>query len=425
MGGADDFAERDRRAARTFGEAAREAGVSRIVYLGGLGSGPELSPHLASRQEVGRILRASGVPTVELRASIVIGSGSLSFEMIRTLVSRLPVMVTPRWTRSLAQPISIEDVVAYLVAAGRMEIPESVVYEIGGGEAVSYLDLMREFARQRGLRRLIIPVPVLSPRLSSLWLGLVTPLVAHVGRELIDSVRNDTVVEDDRARRDFPVRPRGYREAIARALRNEDREFAATRWSDALSSLGPPPSYAGVVLGSRIVDSRVVRVAVPPGRAFAPIRRIGGDTGWYFGNGLWRLRGALDILVGGVGLRRGRRHPDRLLPGDTVDFWRVEEMREGRLLRLRAEMKLPGRAWLQFEVEPDGEGSCIRQTAIYDPAGLFGLLYWYAMVPVHGLVFAGMLRRIARQAESRTETPEPAAGPNWQHVRPLTGGASK
>jgi uncharacterized protein YbjT (DUF2867 family) len=398
MGVGGGFEEADRRAAASFGQAARAAGVRRIIYLGGLGSGQALSPHLASRQEVGRVLAASGVPTLEFRASIVIGSGSLSFEMIRALVERLPVMVVPRWVRTPTQPIAVEDLIAYLLAALDVDLPESRVFEIGGADVASYEGLMREYARQRGLRRLLLPVPVLSPTLSSLWLGLVTPVYARVGRKLIDSLRNPTIVTDDSARRTFAVRPRGYREAIARALVNEDREIAETRWSDALSAGGLPRGWAGVRFGSRLVDSRAIRVAAPPPVAFEAIARLGGATGWYAADVLWRLRGFLDLLVGGVGLRRGRRDPRHLVVGDAVDFWRVEAVEPGRLLRLAAEMRLPGRAWLVFEIEPDGAGSVIRQTALFDPVGLRGLAYWYALYPVHRVVFGGMLRGIARQA---------------------------
>jgi len=396
MGSSNTFEEEERRAAGNFADAAHAAGVRRIVYLGGLGSGSRLSPHLASRQETGRVLRESGVPTVEFRASIIIGSGSLSFEMIRALVDRLPVMVMPRWVRIKSQPITIEDVIAYLLAALDVALAESVVLEIGGEDVVSYRDIMREYARQRGLKRLMIPVPVLTPWLSSLWLGLITPVYARIGRKLIDGIPHETVVKDGRALRMFPIRPRGIRGAIERALTNEDLDMAATRWSDALSSRGPTRTWGGVKFGSRLVDSRVARVTYPPTEAFTPIRRIGGRTGWYFGNWLWRLRGFMDLLVGGAGLRRGRRDPESLLPGDTVDFWRVEAFEPNRLLRLFAEMKLPGRAWLQFEVDEDELGTVIRQTAIFDPIGLFGLMYWYALFPVHSLVFAGMLRGIVR-----------------------------
>jgi len=399
MGDVEDFEARDRRAAEVFGAASAAAGVARIVYLSGLGEETDgLSRHLRSRHEVGRILRASDVPMIELRASIVIGSGSFSFEMIRALVERLPAMVTPRWVSVLAQPIGIEDVVRYLRAALDLPLRGSCIYEIGGPDRVSYGDLMREYARQRGLSRWMIPVPVLTPRLSSLWLGIVTPLYARVGRKLIDSIRHATLVHDTAALIDFAIRPIGVREAIARALSNEDREMAETRWSDALSSAGPERSWGGVRFGNRLVDSRSVRVAATPAAAFAPIRCLGGVTGWYYGDFLWKLRGWLDLLVGGVGLRRGRRDPDQLRVGDALDCWRVEAIEPDRRLLLAAEMKLPGRAWLEFEVEPDGDGARIRQTAIFDPVGLSGLAYWYGIYPLHELVFAGMLRGIAKAA---------------------------
>jgi hypothetical protein len=318
--------------------------------------------------------------------------------MIRALVDRLPVMVTPRWVGTMTQPIAIEDVLDYLVEAADLELDGSRVVEIGGPDRVSYSGLMREYARQRGLRRAMVPVPVLTPRLSSLWLGLVTPVYARVGRELVEGLRNETVVRDPSALELFRVRPRGAREAIARALVNEDREFAGTRWSDALSSGPGQRSFGGAAVGSRLVDSRAARVPVPPEAAFAPIRRIGGRQGWYHCDALWRLRGLMDLPFGGAGTRRGRRDPERLLPGDTVDFWRVEEVEPDRRLRLSAEMALPGRAWLQFEVEPDGAGSVIRQTAIFDPVGVAGRLYWYAIWPVHAFVFRGMIRGIAAAA---------------------------
>ena len=399
----EDFREEDRRAAENFGAAARAAGVSRIIYLGGLGSSDDLSAHLASRQEVGRILRASGVTTLELRASIVLGSGSLSFEMLRSLVEHLPVMVTPRWVRQKAQPIAIEDVLDYLVASLDVPLDGSEAVQIGGPEQVSYGELMMEYADQRGLRRFMVPVPVLTPYLSSLWLGLVTPLYARVGRKLVDGLKNETVVDSDRAGELFPhIEPRPVPEAIARALANEDQELAETRWNDAFAYglQEGDGSYGGQRVGLRRVDSRTVHVKVPPDRAFAPIRRIGGQRGWYFGDWLWRIRGFLDLLVGGVGIRRGRRDPERVVPGDALDFWRVEAYEEDRLLRLYAEMRLPGRAWLQFEVEADDDGSVIRQTAIFDPMGLAGLLYWYGIYPIHSLVFGGMLRGIAEAAQS-------------------------
>lgn len=395
MGSSASFEERDREAARNFGAAARQAGLGRIIFLGGLGNEDDrLSAHLRSRQEVGEILRASGVPVIEFRASIVLGSGSLSFEMIRSLVERLPVMVAPRWVSIPAQPIAINDLVAYLLAALSLPPGENRLFEIGGADQVSYGGLMREYARQRGLRRLVVPVPLLTPRLSSLWLGLVTPLYARVGRKLIDSIRHPTVVRDPSALTAFPIRPVGYREAIAAALRNEDREFAETRWLDALSASGAERRWYGVRFGARLVDSRVVHVEAPKDRVFATVRRIGGRVGWYYGNGLWRVRGAIDILLGGVGLRRGRRHPENLRVGDTVDCWRVEALEPGRRLLLAAEMKLPGRAWLEFDMEGAASATTLRQTAIFDPAGLLGRAYWYLMYPLHQVLFAGMLRGI-------------------------------
>ena len=399
MGAHGDYLEKDRVAARNFGEAARRAGVRRIVYLGGLATGDEaLSKHLKSRIETGQVLSDSGVPVVEFRASVVVGSGSLSFELIRALVERLPVMICPRWVSTLAQPIGIDDLLAYLVAALHLPDGESRTFEIGGADQASYGDLMREYARQRGLRRVMISVPLLTPRLSSLWLGLVTPVYARVGRELIAGLKNRSVVTDPAALSVFPVRPVGLREAIGRAIRYEDRAFALTRWSDARSSGGEVPSAAQARLGNRLVDARRIHVAVDADRAFAPISKIGGTHGWYYATWLWRIRGAIDLLMGGVGMRRGRRDPDVPAVGDTLDFWRVDAYEPRRRLRLAAEMKVPGRAWLEFEVVPAEGGAVIHQTAVFEPIGLSGLLYWYVLSPVHTLVFGGMLRALARRA---------------------------
>jgi hypothetical protein len=356
--------------------------VRRIVYLGGLGHEEGLSDHLASRHEVGAILRSGSTETIEFRASVIIGSGSLSFEMVRALVDRLPVMITPRWVSTPSQPIAIEDVLDYLVAALDLPAGGSRIYEIGGADVVTYGGLMHEYAAQRGLRRHMIPVPLLTPRLSGLWLSVVTPLHARVGRKLVDGVQNQTVVRDDAALRDLPIRPCGVRDAIARAI--EDHR-------------GPSP-MPGV--RRRMVDDRTAWVPAPPDQAFAPIRRIGGATGWYALNGLWQARGLIDQLVGGVGLRRGRRHPEQVAAGDALDFWRVERYEPDHLLRLRAEMRLPGRAWLEFEATPERDGTRIRQTARFDPAGLAGLLYWYSLLPVHAAIFRRMLGSIAAHAQS-------------------------
>ncbi len=396
MGSEGSFEENDRKAAHNFGKIAKAAGVERIIYLGGLGNEEEdLSPHLSSRQEVGKILRQYSVPLLEFRASVVIGSGSLSFQLIRSLVERLPIMITPKWVQVSAQPIAIEDLIEYLEAALFVLDSGCRVYEIGGADQVSYADIMRIYGSCRNISVRMIPVPVLSPYISSLWLGLITPLYARIGRKLIESIVHPTVVRDESALKVFKIQPMGVDDAIRRAIDNEDKEFAETRWSDSLSSSGKMLSWFGVSFGSRLVDSRTVQLNIPPTLTFKPIQRIGGDTGWYAWNWLWRLRGFLDLLVGGVGMRRGRAHFEILRVGDTVDFWRVEEHDPNHFLRLAAEMKLPGRAWLEFEVTGDDFSSTIRQTAIFDPVGLLGLIYWYALYPLHQLVFAGMLRGIA------------------------------
>ena len=415
LGSKDDFEHRDRQAALNFGAAASDEGVRRVVYLGGLGHSEEaLSPHLKSRQETGDALRAAGVSVVEFRASIILGSGSLSYELIRALVERLPVMICPTWVRVKAQPIHIQDVVSYLVASLDLPRGENRIYEIGGADQVSYQDIMKEYARQRGIHRWFLPVPVLTPYISSLWLGLTTPVYARVGRKLVESIRNPTVVRDDTSLRTFDIRPVGLKESIARAQRNEDRRFAATHWSDAISSGGTSHSWGGVRFGTRLVDSRQRRVPVPPAVAFEPIRKIGGSSGWYFANWLWRIRGFLDLLLGGVGLRRGRRDPEHLVVGDALDFWRVEAYEPDRLLRLAAEMRLPGRAWLEFEVKPSAGHSVIHQTAVFDPVGLSGLIYWYGIYPLHSLIFAGMLSRLGKRAcggksgsRKQTQSPPP------------------
>ena len=400
LGSSGDFEAEEAAGAQNFADAARAAGVSRIIYLGGLGAVADAtSPHLRSRWRVGDILRSSGATVIEFRASIVIGSGSVSFEMVRALVERLPVMITPRWVSVPAQPIAITDLLDYLQAGLDVPVDGSRIFEIGGADVVSYGGLMQEYARQRGLRRRMIAVPVLTPRLSSLWLGLVTPVYARIGRKLIDSLRHASIVENPAPAGAFGIRPMGIADAIATAIRNEDRDYAATRWSDALSSSGRERVRGNVRFGTRLVDTRTVTVASPPGTAFEPIRRIGGSTGWYYANALWKLRGFLDLLVGGVGVRRGRRHPSDLAVGDTVDWWRVESYEPGRRVKLYAEMRLPGRAWLEFEVTPaPNGGSIIRQTAEFDPIGLAGLIYWYALWPAHACVFRGMIHGIARAA---------------------------
>src|SRR5579862_5428372 len=396
-----EFESQEQQSAENFAQAAREAGIRRIIYLGGLAHGGQLSPHMRSRAGTGNILRSSGIPVMEFQASIVIGSGSASFEMMRALVERLPVMITPRWVNTAAQPIAIEDVIEYLVAAAKL--PGNQTFEIGGADVTSYVGLMREYAGQRNLRRWIVRVPFLSLSLSSRWLTLITPVYAAIGRRLIESVRNRSVVRNPAATEVFGIRPMGITRAIERALANEDQELAETRWCDARLWSGAGAQCAPG--NDLLINEQTIRVPVAPPQAFTPIRRIGGRTGWHFGNVLWRIRGLMDLMIGGVGMRRGRPDPETPFPGSTLDFWRVEAYEPERRLRLFAEMKVPGRAWLEFRAEPDGSSTAIRQIAQFEPRGLAGLLYWYLLSPLHELMFRGMLRRIAAAALH----PEPLA----------------
>ena len=394
-----DFERADRLAAERFAAAAKAAGVQRIVYLGGLGAEDDrLSAHLRSRHEVGAILRASGLDVVELRASIVIGAGSFSFDLVRTLVERLPVMICPAWLATPTQPIAIADVVAYLAAAIDLPPGGPRIFEIGGPDRVSYGAIMKEYARQRGLWRLMIPVPVLTPRLSSLWLKLVAPKYSKVGRKLIDGLKNPTVVTSDAAHREFAIRPRSLAVAVHEAMLQEDNAFAGKRWADLADLEELPHRYGGKSEGPRLVDHRHMVVMVSPDRAFAAIERIGGGNGWYACNWLWQLRGWMDQMIGGPGMARGRRDPERLKPGEKLDCWHVDVCDRPRRLRLSAEMKMPGRGWLEFEVVPRDGDVTIHQTAVFDPRGVGGLAYWYAIWPLHELVFRLMLAGIARSA---------------------------
>jgi len=407
LGGGAGYAERDRAAARIFAEAARDAGVQRIVYLGGLGdTSIDLSEHLASRQEVGRVLASAGVPVIEFRASIVIGSGSTSFEMIRNLVEKLPVMTTPKWVRMPAQPIAISDVLAYLVAAVGLPARDEAhtVYEIGGADVLTYGDLLRLYARHRGLRRLIIPVPFLSPGLSGWWLYLFTPKQATVGRQLAESLRFPTVVTSDAAARDFPhIRPMGAADAVRAAFQAEDAVFATTRWSEEFRGTTTP---VALVREGRYIDSRTIHAHCPPEAAFDPIACIGGERGWYAFDTLWDIRGFIDILLGGPGHRRGRRDQYALVEGDYLEWWRVEAVRPPHLLRLHAEMRMPGSGWLQYELEPDEDGTLVRQTAIFDAKGVLGRAYWYLVLPFHHFVFEGTLKGIDRECRALVSGPD-------------------
>ncbi|MFG3351736.1 SDR family oxidoreductase [Streptomyces sp. NPDC048001] len=411
LGTGRDFERTDRRAARIFAEQARRAGVRRIVYLGGLTPKgvprSELSAHLRSRAEVGDVFLEGEVPATVLRAAVIIGSGSASFEMLRYLTERLPVMVTPSWVRTRIQPIGVRDVLRYL--AGSAGMPEEVnrAFDIGGPEVITYLTMMRRYAEVAGLpRRLIVPVPVLTPRLSSHWVGLVTPVPHAIARPLTESLRHEVVcTEHDIAAYvpDTPDRPLAFDAALRLALQRVREAQVATRWSSA-SLPGAPsdplptdPDWAG---GSLYTDERELAAECPRADLWRVIEGIGGENGWYSFPLAWAVRGWMDRFVGGVGLRRGRRDAQHLRVGDSLDFWRVEEIVPGRLLRLRAEMRLPGLAWLELRAEDDGPGrSRFRQRAVFHPRGLLGHAYWWSVSPFHSVVFGGMARNIAAKAE--------------------------
>ncbi len=400
-----DFGQRDLRAARNFSAAAAAQGVERIIYLGGLGKqDSELSEHLRSRQETGAALREAGVPVTEFRASILVGSGSVSFEMIRNLTERLPAMICPRWVYTRTQPIAIDDALSYLAAA--LESPDSrgEIIEIGGRDVLTYKDMMLTYARLRGLRRLIFPVPLLTPRLSSYWVHLVTPIPSSIAQPLIEGLGVEVVVTDDRARRLFPhITPVDYATAVKRALSNLEASEVETSWSDSLgSSQGDTPPFILTSQDGMLVEHRQRLVDAPAAAVYAEVAGLGGRKGWLAFNPLWRLRGAVDRLVGGVGFRRGRRHPHDVRVGDAVDFWRVEAVEPGKMVRLRAEMKVPGRAWLQYETESQGPHQTrLIQTAFFAPKGLFGLLYWYLLWPAHGFIFSRLIDKLAEEAATR------------------------
>ena len=404
MNGSDNFHQRDLTAARNFGNASRNAGVKRIIYLGGLGD-PEsdLSKHLRSRQQTGEALRESGVPVTEFRAAVIVGSGSVSFEMIRYLTERVPLMITPQWVYTKIQPIAIRNVLEYMVSA--LETPESAgkILEIGGKDVMTYGDMMKDYAKVRGLNRMLLPVPVLTPRLSSYWVHLVTPIPAAIAQPLIDGLRNEVIVRDDEARRLFPqIELMGYDRAVQLALKRLEAGQVETSWSDALyTTQGDVPPVVLTTQDGMIIEQRQQIVEASPSALFDAFTSLGGERGWRYMTWAWRMRGIIDRLIGGVGYRRGRRDPNQVRPGDVVDFMRVEEVEPDRLMRLRAEMKVPGKAWLQFEALPiNNDRTRFVITAFFAPKGLFGLLYWYVLYPIHAMIFSGMLKKLVKQAEA-------------------------
>lgn len=405
MSGNQDFHERDLIAARNFAKSVRDAKVQRVIYLGGLGDeNSNLSAHLQSRQQTGQTLRESGVPVTEFRAGVVVGSGSISFEMLRYLTERVPIMVCPKWVYTRTQPIAIRDALSYLVSA--LDTPESAgkIIEIGGADQLRYYDMMMKYAEVRGLTRIIMPVPVLSPRLSSYWVHYVTPVPSNMARPLILGLRNEAVADVTLAKTLFPkIEPISYKRAVELALERLSASDVETSWNDSLfSSQGDISPVTLTSHEGMLLERRRKEINASPRSVYETFSGLGGKRGWLTFNWAWRLRGLLDSLVGGVGFRRGRRHPDELRAGDALDFWRVESIEDGHLLRLRAEMKLPGRAWLQFKVEPlDGNRSRLSQTAFFAPKGLLGFIYWYAIYPVHGWIFSSLINRLGELAEEK------------------------
>jgi len=402
MGGHDAFDQRDKQAAKNFAWTAEMAGVKRIIYLGGLGDpAANLSMHLRSRQETGDILRQFKVPVTEFRSGMIVGSGSLSFEMMRHLTERLPIMIAPKWVYTRTQPIAIRDVLNYLIVA--LDKPESAgkIIEIGGADQLPYADMMLVYARVRGLKRKVVPVPVLTPRLSSYWVHWMTPVPAKISSPLIKGLGNELVVRDQSAQKYFPeIEPIDFETAVFLALERINEGDIETLWSDALSSSqGDVPPVSLTQEQGMLIEHRQKTVSASPGAVFKVFSGLGGERGWPPYNWLWQARGILDRLVGGVGMRRGRRHPDELRLGEAVDFWRVEAIEPDRLLRLRAEMKLPGKGWLQFQAVPREDGQTdLVQTAYFASKGLTGLGYWYVIYPLHGLIFSRMIDTIARRA---------------------------
>ena len=417
--GEDAFEDRDRRAATNVRRAAEAAGVQRIVYLGGMRpKGERQSKHLQSRIETGKVLRDGPVPVTEFRAAQIVGSGSLSFELVRYLTERVPIMICPRWVRTPTQPIAVRNVLQYLVAA--LQQPESAgeIIEIGGSDVLTYAEMFEIYAAVRDLKRWVVNVPFLTPRLSSHWVGLVTPVSNSIARPLIEGLDNEVVVDDpQKARTLFPdIEPISFEAALRLALRRAETGTIPTVWNSAVSSApDDAPSTQLDVSEGLYREERTVTVEAPAALAFDTIERLGGETGWLYGNALWRLRGWIDQLIGGVGYRQGRRDADSLRVGDTVDFWRVEAHEDNRLLRLRAEMRLPGRAWLQFEVSPGkGDGapqSRITQTVYFEPKGLGGTLYWTLVRWAHRGLFAGQLRALADWIEERADERTTPAAP--------------
>lgn len=403
----NEFVDIETKMAQIFAESAKRNGVQRIIYLGGLIPSQKLSQHLESRKITGEILRNSGVPTIELRAGVVIGSGSASFEMLRYLTERLPVMVTPKWVKTKIQPIAVRDVLYYLVGSAGISENLNQAFDIGGPDILTYKEMMNRYAKVADLRkRIIIPVPLLTPRLSSLWVGFVTPVPGSIARPLVKSLINEVICHDSEIKKYLPDPQDGltnFEKAVDLALMRVREAQVSTRWSSASipgipsEPLPSDPEWSG---GTLYKDIRIKEINSEPEKVWQIVEAIGGNNGYFSFDWAWEIRGILDRIVGGVGLRRGRRDPHHLNVGETLDFWRVEEKIPNNLLRLRAEMKMPGKAWLEFRVEKTGDQkSKLTQTAIFYPKGLAGHSYWWLIAPFHVFVFPGMIKNIKKVAE--------------------------
>ncbi|MCM8532576.1 MAG: SDR family oxidoreductase [Lentisphaeraceae bacterium] len=410
LGGNGDFAIKDKEAARNFSKIAELSQLKNIIYLGGLAQQDEnLSKHLKSRQDTGKALREFSTPVTEFRCAVVVGSGSISFELIRYLSERLPLMVCPKWVFTKTQPIGIKGVLEYLSAALENLECKGQIFEIGSSAVMSYGDMMTTYAKIRGLRRLMIPVPVLTPKLSSYWLNFVTPIQASIAKPLVLSMKNENIIKDFSAQKVFPeIKPDTYEEAVRKALERIKHNDIETTWSDALSSsLKDKTPVTMVSKEGLIFEHRQKEIDASAEEIFKVFSGIGGNRGWYYLNWTWKVRGLLDKLIGGVGLRRDRKHPNNLSVGEALDFWRVEAVEKNKMIRLRAEMKVPGKAWLQFKIEPTENGKfMLYQTAFFEPKGVFGLFYWYMLYPAHKIIFSGLINRISEFSEGKREWPK-------------------
>lgn len=406
MQGGKVNAERDLQAARNFAQAAEDAGIERIIYFGELvDPTSNLSPYLRARHETGYLLRYGKVPVTEIRAGMIVGSGSALFEMIRYLTEREPLLICPAWYFSQAQPIAIRDALSYLVDT--LKTPDTIgrVIEVGGPTRLTYADMLMGYAKERNLKRWLIPTPFYTPRLSAYWVHMVTPIHWRVVAPLIEGLRDNLIVRDDTARKLFPqIQPIDFQTAAHLALGRIQRDNVETSWSDALvTSLGDVKPYEFTVEEGLFIERRQVILDLPAETVFRSYMGIGGERGWLYMDWAWGMRGWLDKAIGGVGLRRGRRHPDEIHTGEALDFWRVETVEKNRMLRLRAEMKLPGNAWLQFKSTPvpeDKKKTVFTVTAYFEPHGLFGFLYWYTMWPFHKFIFDGLTSRLASRARA-------------------------